>query len=199
MRRLTGEAGSGVEPVSGDDDRVRMFDAVAAMLTRAAEPAGLVVVLDDLHWADRSSLELLRHVSRAAAPARMLLVLAYRESEGEPGHQLPAVLARPRPRARIRAHPPRRPRPRRGPALRPRGRRTAVTGCVRDLHERTGGNPFFVAELARSAAERAGAGTAATAVPDSVREVVLQRLLPMPAASRRALDAAAVLGRRSPW
>ena len=194
VRRLTGEAGSGVEPVSGDDDRVRMFDAVAAMLTRAAEPAGLVVVLDDLHWADRSSLELLRHVSRAAAPARMLLVLAYRESEAEPGHQLPAVLAdlgRARGFERIRLG---------GLGLdevrrfvpESAGLRDAL---VRDLHERTGGNPFFVAELARSAAERAGAGAAATAVPDSVREVVLQRLLPMPAASRRALDAAAVLGR----
>jgi hypothetical protein len=66
---------------------------------------------------------------------------------------------------------------------------------VRDLHERTGGNPFYVAELARSVAEQPGGGASAATVPDSVREVVLHRLRPLPDASRRALDAAAVLGR----
>ena len=195
VRRLTGEAGSGVEPVSSEDDRARIFDAVAAMLVRAAEPAGLVVVLDDLHWADRSSLELVRHVTRAAAPARLLLVLAYREADDEPGHPLPAVLeelGRARGFARIRLG---------GLALEEVRRfvpEDAGLGdtVVRDLHARTGGNPFFVAELARTAAERAGEGAAtATAVPDSVRQVVLDRLRPLPADSRRALDAAAVLGR----
>ena len=194
VRRLTGETGAAVEPVSGQDDRTRMFDAVAAMLGRAAEPAGLVVVLDDLHWADRSSLELLRHVARAAGAARLLLVLAYRESEPEPGHPLPGLLeelARARGFERVRLG---------GLGLEevrrfvPDDARLGDT-FVRDLHERTGGNPFFVAELARSVTEQTGAGAAATAVPESVREVVLLRLRPLPDATRRALDAAAVLGR----
>ncbi len=194
VRRLTGEAGAAAAPVSGEDDRTRMFDAVAAVLARAAEPAGLVVVLDDLHWADRSSLELLRHVARAAGAARLLLVLAYREGEPEPGHPLPGLLeelARGRGFERVRLG---------GLALDEVRRFVPAEaglrdGFVRDLHERTGGNPFFVAELARSLAEQTGAGATATAVPDSVRDVVLLRLRPLPDATRRALDAAAVLGR----
>jgi hypothetical protein len=192
VRRLTGEAGAAAEPVSGDDDRARIFDAVAALLARASEPAGLVVVLDDLHWADRSSLELLRHVAQAATEARLLLVLGYREAD--PGHPLPEALeelARARGFERVRL----------GGLGLDEVRRFVPAGAglrdaiVRDLHERTGGNPFFVAELARSVAEQAGGGASATAVPDSVREVVLHRLRPLPEASRRALDAAAVLGR----
>jgi hypothetical protein len=194
VRRLTGQAGSGVEPVSSDDDRARIFDAVAALLVRAAEPAGLVVVLDDLHWADRSSLELLRHVARAAAPARLLLVLAYREADGDPARALPAVLeelGRARGFGRIRLG---------GLALEDVRRFVPEDAglrdtTVRDLHERTGGNPFFVAELARTVAESSGPGARSGPVPDSVREVVLDRLRPLPDDSRRALDAAAVLGR----
>ena len=195
VRRLTGEAAAGALPGSGDEEeRTRLFDAVAATLARAAAPAGLVVVLDDLHLADRSSLELLRHVTRAAAGARILLVLAYREGEAERGPALPGLLeelARARGFERMRLA---------GLALddvrrfvpEDAGLRDTI---VRDLHERTGGNPFFVAELTRSFAADERAGTTATAVPASVREVVLARLRPLPDASRRALDAAAVLGR----
>ena len=64
---------------------------------------------------------------------------------------------------------------------------------VRDLHARTGGNPLFVAELARAAAD--APAEAATAVPEGVREAVLRRLTPLGDESRRALDAAAVLSR----
>jgi hypothetical protein len=190
--RLTGDTGAGAEPVSGEEDRARLFDAVAAVLTRAAEPAGLVVVLDDLHWADRSSLDLLRHAARAAAGSRVLLVLAFREAER--GAALDDVLddlGRARGFERVRLG---------GLALddvrrfvpEDAGLRDTI---VRDLHERTGGNPFYVAELARSLADEPGSVATATAVPETVREVVLQRLRPLPDASRRALDAAAVLGR----
>ena len=188
VHRLTGDAAAAAG--GEEEDRTRLFDAVAATLSSAAAPSGLVVVLDDLHLADRSSLELLRHVAHAAAGARLLLVLAYREGEGETDHGLPealADLARTPGFARLRLA---------GLALddvrrfvpEDAGLRDTV---VRDLHERTGGNPFYVAELARSLAGDAGT----TAVPATVREVVLQRLRPLPEASRRALDAAAVLGR----
>jgi hypothetical protein len=189
VRRLTGDTGAGAAPVQGEEDRRRLFDAVATLLTRAAEPAGLVVVLDDIQWADRSSLELLRHTARAAATARMLLVVSHREGEGA---EVLEDLARARSFERIQL---------RGLGLddvrrfvpEEVGLRDTI---VRDLHDRTGGNPFYVAELARSIGEaEGGAVTTATAVPDTVREVVLNRLRPLPDASRRALDAAAVLGR----
>ena len=190
--RLAGEPGAGPAPPGGEEGRLRLFDAACALLERAAGPGGLVVVLDDLHWADRSSLDLLRYVVRAASGARLLLVLTYREDGLERASAATEVLAE---LAHVRGF-----------------ERIGLAGLaldavrrfvpadaglrdtiVRDLHERTGGNPFFVAELARSLSDVPGTG--AIAVPASVREVVLRRLAPLPAASRRALDAAAVLGR----
>jgi hypothetical protein len=65
----------------GAEQRFRAFEAVTAALVGAAEPGGLLVVLDDLHWADPSSLRLLVHLARAVAGSRLLVVATYRDTE----------------------------------------------------------------------------------------------------------------------
>jgi eukaryotic-like serine/threonine-protein kinase len=64
-----------------DQARFRLFDAVAGLLKRAGETEPLLLVLDDLHWADRSSLSLLRFVARELRDARVLVLGTYRDVE----------------------------------------------------------------------------------------------------------------------
>ena len=158
VRRLTGDGrppeARGAAARDGEEERLRMFDAVAAAGPRGRAPRRSFVALEDLHDADRSSLALL--APRAAARRRtraLLVVLTYR-----------AGRRRRRPPARRGA---RRARPRRAgsSAIALRGlaaaavrrfcpRRRAARRRVRALHERTGGNPFFLRELVRLLAER---------------------------------------------
>jgi hypothetical protein len=190
VRRLAGDPGAtAAEPAAGD--RARLFDSAARLLEQAAGPSGLLIVLDDLHWADASSLALLRHISRAAASAKLALALTYREDELHEDHPLTQLLEDLR-HARgfvtvglagldvdgVRA-------------LVPAGLQLSPA-AAETLHERTGGNPFFVAELARTLA---GTDPHAAALPRSVRETVLRRVKPLPVPSRRALEGAAVFGR----
>jgi predicted ATPase len=66
-------------PPPDGSDRFRLFESVTAVVAAAAEPGGLVVVLDDLHWADPLSARLLAHVGRGLAASRVLAVVTYRD------------------------------------------------------------------------------------------------------------------------
>jgi len=68
-------------PAPGAVDRLKIFDAVGALLARAGADAPVVVVLDDLQWADPSSVELLRFLARHARPGALVQVGAYRPGE----------------------------------------------------------------------------------------------------------------------
>ena len=71
-----------------DAQRYRFFDAVAALIGEVGAEVPVVLVFDDLHWADRPTLQLLRHLVRAPAPRRVLFVGTYRESEISDRHPL---------------------------------------------------------------------------------------------------------------
>ena len=76
------------DPPAADADaaaRVRVFDAVARFLRRADVRGPLVVILDDLHWADQSTVDLLRFVAQQPLPGALMLVGAYRPDELPPG------------------------------------------------------------------------------------------------------------------
>lgn len=158
----------------GPGDRFALADAVTGFLTHAAAGTGLVVVLDDLQWADPASVALLAHVAREAAGARLLVVGTCRPggtAAAVPGHRLEL-----------------------------RGLTADEVGCalpgvpaarVAGIAERAGGNPFLVGELVRAWR----AGTPADAVPAGVRDVVRARLDRLPPAGRALLASAAVLGR----
>src|SRR5204862_4506065 len=99
LRRVVPELAERVpalaQPLSGDPEgaRFRLFEAVAALLCEAAWHRPLVLVLDDLHWADDATLLLLKYVARYPREARLMVVGTYRDMDVEPGHPLHGVLA----------------------------------------------------------------------------------------------------------
>jgi DNA-binding CsgD family transcriptional regulator len=169
-------------------DRFRMFEAAADTLAAAAAPNGLLVVLDDLQWADAATVALLVHLGSAVAPARLVLLATYRDTEvSDPLSAALATLARQGSTSRVRLT-----------GLDPEevGRCVAeVTGSpVPDpvavaVHRRTSGNPFFVRELGRVLASSVDGR-----LPDGIRDAVRDRLDRLTPACRAAVCAAAVLG-----
>jgi hypothetical protein len=198
VRRLTGD-GRPPEAVGqsqgGEEERLRMFDAVAATARAAGAAAPLFVALEDLHDADRSSLALLEHVVAASPDVPLLVVVTHRLAEIGAAHPLAATLDALDRDARLErmtlagldATAASRLLPAAGPE-------TAAA-----LQARTGGNPFFLRELGRLLAERgmpAGDGAELPAlVPDRVREVVGRRLAPLAPATREVLAIAGVVAR----
>ena len=83
------------DPVAGDPEveRHRMFEATTSWLVAAAEPGGLVLVLDDLHWAGKPTLLLLRHLLRSPDAARVLVIGTYRDTDLDRTHPLGELLA----------------------------------------------------------------------------------------------------------
>lgn len=82
-------------PLTSDpeSDRLRLFEAVACFLGALGVDAPVIVLLDDLHWADMPSLLLLRHVMRSSASAGVLLLGTYRDTDLDRTHPLAGVLA----------------------------------------------------------------------------------------------------------
>lgn len=192
----------GGSPVSGDDPhalRFALYEAVVTFLRRAAAPDGMALVLDDLHWADTPSLQLLAFLSGQLDGRRMLVAGSYRDLPAERSPDLDAALA-------TIARAPGADELRLGGLAREHVAAVVgdVTGVdppedlVAAVHDRTAGNPFFVHQLARLLDEASGArgdGRVASTVPVAVRHVINRRLQLAPEASRTLLDAAAVAGR----
>jgi DNA-binding CsgD family transcriptional regulator/tetratricopeptide (TPR) repeat protein len=80
-------------PTAADTSTARLHEAVLGVVQRAARPGPMVVVLEDLHWADRSTLDLVAVLSRAVRRMPVLMVLTYRADEVHRRHPLRAVLS----------------------------------------------------------------------------------------------------------
>jgi predicted Ser/Thr protein kinase/tetratricopeptide (TPR) repeat protein len=179
-------------PMNAAGQRYRLFESVSALLSGISSQTPMLVFIDDLHWADKPTLSLLRHVVRGSEPAALLLIGTYRESEIVAGHPLGELLADLR----------------REPAV----TRVAVTGLeadevgkligalsaasvpsslARQVVASTGGNPFFVTEMARHLNETGSGG----GLPEGIREVILRRVSRLSEPCVRALTLAAVVGR----
>ena len=179
-------------------DRFRIFDLVARQLAGAAAGSGLLVVLDDLHWADPDSLGLLEFAARQLRASRLLLVGSYRQDEA-PG-RLRRVAATAGAAAVIRLE---------GLGIAGVSELMAQitdgpvpTAAAAAMHSRTGGNPLFVRELTRLRQSRAAAGDrwADSATVDSVREVIDRRLARLSQPCIRMLTLAALDGvKLRPW
>ncbi|MCA1842835.1 MAG: AAA family ATPase, partial [Actinobacteria bacterium] len=76
-----------------ETERYQLFDAVAAWLSDVSTEGPVLLVVDDLHWAAKPTLLLLRHVLRSAEPLRLLVVATYRDSDVGRGHPLADLLA----------------------------------------------------------------------------------------------------------
>ena len=141
-------------PAPGVDDpkiaRFRLFDSIATFLKSASGTRPLVLVLDDLHWADEGSLRLLEFVARDLAGSRLLLIGDYRDVELSRRHPLSRTLAElTRERLFERTV-------LRGLSREDVGRFIAVacgtpppTELVGAVHAQTEGNPLFVTEVVR--------------------------------------------------
>ena len=131
-------------PAEPEVERLRTLEAAAALLEAAGEAAPVLLVLDDLHWADDLSLLLLRHVLRVDASVRLLVVATYRDTEPSRSALLGEVvtgLARRPDVARWSSG--RSPSPTSPRSSRTRGA-ASLAGRVHDVTE---GNPFFVGEV----------------------------------------------------
>jgi len=177
---LLGAAGSG-----GEEQRLQLFDAVADLLAAASADRPLLILLDDLHWADASSLRLLTHVTDAVPNARLLIAVAY--PSGEPATR--ALEGDPRiERVELTGL---------GPdAVRALLPPEAPVPTAEAVHRRTRGNPFYVAELVRLLeASDQTSESSTTLVPARVREAVRRRVERLGDEVCAVLEVGAVAGR----
>ncbi len=201
-----------VEPpaTEADAERHLLLGAVADTLVKTAAEAPVVLVLEDLHWADKSSVLLLRHLVASLDRAAVLVIGTYRDSDLDASHPLHEGLAALRRAAGAE-------RVVLGGLDEP-----GVVAMMEDLAghqleddslvvasaiwQETGGNPFFTLEVLRHLAEAgaifqqdgrwvAAAGLAGVGLPDSVREVVGRRIRRLGEAAQDVLAVASVLGR----
>ena len=194
-----------------ETERFLLFKAVAGLLRAVAGSAPLCVVLDDFQWADGQSVALLKHVARAVEHGALQIVVTYRDSDVNKDHPLSGALADLRrlegvERIALRGLDAAGVAELVGAAA---GHTLDADGLALagELATETGGNPFFVAEMLRSLIE-SGAITfdetagrwsvdlaAVTSLPESVREVIEDRIDRLGGVGREALTIAAVIGR----
>lgn len=170
-------------------DRFQLFDTATSLFLDEARRRLLLLVLDDLHRADRSSLGLLRFLAPSVRDARLLLLGTYRSTEVSPSHPLFTLVGEGAGGAGVDLLALSR------LTLQDTARLVALHAMpeaplrAEDLHRRSGGNPFFLTEILRLRPE------AAEVVPPTVSAAISARVERLPKPTRRVLALAAVLGR----
>ena len=186
-----------VPPLSSDFPearRARLFRAVGQLLEALAGGRQLVILVDDVQWADDASVQFLHFLARHAARHPLLLLCAYRDEDVPADERLAGFVAALRREAHARYVPLAR--------LQLADTQALLEGLgdaqlAARLHRETEGNPFFLTSMMQALRE-GGIGAAAQgalALPDALREAVRARLAHVPPEARPTLDVAAVLGR----
>jgi DNA-binding CsgD family transcriptional regulator/tetratricopeptide (TPR) repeat protein len=193
-----------IPPLPGRSEP-RLFSllaAAAAVICKSAERNPMMIVVDDVHWADRPSLQLLHFVTQEIRTSRVLLVATYRDVEVRSPHPAAALIL-----DLIRASSCRRitlhglPKPQVECFLNLFAGRAQTDGLIDNVYEQTAGNPFFVVEVTRLLAEEGLLDDSSDAfalrprVPESVREAVRRRLDRLSATCGEILSIASVIGR----
>jgi DNA-binding CsgD family transcriptional regulator len=177
---MAAQVGGGLQTALLRADREAVFDRFLAVLR--ALPSGSVITIEDLHWADAATLDLLRILGRRLAETRVLIVGTYRGHEIDAGHPLRLAFGDLPPSLVTEVA---------VPPLTAVAVRALASGTGLDptqLHQATAGNPFFVTEVV------AGGGTA---LPTSVRDAVGARVGRLSPEAQSVLRAVAVLGERA--
>jgi DNA-binding NarL/FixJ family response regulator len=175
-------------------DQLQVLDAVRAVLVGRSERSPVVLVLEDLHWADRATRDLVAFLARTLRAGRVTLAVSYRSDELHRRHPLRPLLAElvrlpglerlelaPFTRAELAEH------------------LEAIAGAplgaeqVEGIHDRSDGNPFYAEQLLA-----AGAGDARVELPATLAELLLARVQGLSEPAQRVLRVAAVAGRRVP-
>lgn len=202
---LRSPGGQGADPAYGGGDRYVLFGAIRMVLAVTSAQVPLVLVLDDLHWADSATLLLLAHLLSAPESPRALFVLTYRPAELSEPDLMVSTLEDSRRRRRVLDVPlegleagsiERLIEERAG------GTRSAdAPALARALARDAGGNPFYITEILRSEQSRVGregerpaAGGLDVAAPQTVRDVIRRRTTRLGDESTRLLAAAALIG-----
>jgi tetratricopeptide (TPR) repeat protein len=194
-------------PLDPQSEQQRLFESVLTFCNALSDRAPLSLVLEDAHWADSSSLSLLRHLARRTRRRRVMLVATYREvevDEASPFRQVLLDLNRERLATRLK--------------LRRLGREGTeemlaalfdeeiTPEFLEGIYTETEGNPFFVEEVCKALVESGElyyadgrwhrpAVMEELEIPQSVRVAVQSRVRKLPETARETLHLAAVVGR----
>jgi DNA-binding CsgD family transcriptional regulator len=186
------------------ESKVEQFEAIVERFRRIAERRAVVVVVEDLHWADHATLEFLAYFGKRTQNARILTIASLRPTDLEvqgPFATRVAAIVRAGRAGRIDLAP-----------LQGTELRALIDGTLGDVAlpddarrvvaRLSEGNPFFAEELLKSAVEDsvrarkpAQRGRRCTGVPTTIRATLLERLEPLGADERRVVEQAAVIGR----
>jgi len=193
--QLTGEMGSGATniaeivteirgklPVLGtppvldpEQARFRLFDSITTFLKNAAQRQPLMLVLDDLHWADRSSLLLLEVLAREIGTSRLLLVCSYRDVEVSRRHPLSQTLGTlVREQIFHRVQLDGLTQQEVGELVEGSAGITLPLEAAEVIHKRTDGNPFFIGEITRQVTldHITGDQGWSSVIPEGVRDAI---------------------------
>ncbi len=186
---------------TGDPEaaQFRLFDAYTTFVRAMAKRMPLIIVLDDLHWADKPSLSLLRHLARELSRMRVLIVGTFRDTELARTHPLSEALAelnresgfqrvvlRGLSREEVEGY------------IRSAANVEPQTRLVDRIFEETEGNPFFLSEVVNLLTQEGAFSKESVsdiAVPDGVREALGRRLDMLSEDANAMLGVAAVAGR----
>lgn len=187
-----------------DQARFRLFDAITGFLKKASEDSPILLVLDDLHWADQPSLLLLEFLARQIENSRIMIIGTYRDAEAPPESLLGDSLGRLTRLSSFHRQP--------IAGMPPEFVRQYVMGetgvapstaMLEAIHAHTEGNPFFLSEVVRNLAELgrlvetsdAPSGSVDLGTTPGIRDVVNQRLTRLSDPCNQAMSTASIIGR----
>jgi DNA-binding SARP family transcriptional activator len=193
-----------------DAERFRLLDAAAQFFTALSGRSAVLLILDDLHWADAGTAMMMRHVARSCAHSRLLIAGAYRTTEMVTGDPLADVLGALQAETECSTIPLRVLGTEAVGQLVAAEARTPVSpSLAAAIAVHTGGNPFFAKEMIRHLMEEralaeGGSGVLATgggsevleaalplvAVPEGVRQILARRRARLPAEANRLAECA---------
>jgi len=194
-------------PLSPHEQRLRLFDHVAAFLRTVAQERPVLLFIDDLHWADEASLLLLQHLTRHVYDVPFLILGAYREAELTRKHPLQKVLVElNQERLTTRLPLPRLDRQAVEDMIQIMCDTEIVSSLIDAIYQETEGNPFFVEEVVKTLIEEGGLrpdqvpcsdpDLRTLRIPQSIRATISRRLEQVSPESAQLLTQAAVIGRR---
>jgi DNA-binding CsgD family transcriptional regulator/tetratricopeptide (TPR) repeat protein len=183
-----GEAAAGPAVVGAGQGR--LFELLLGVIERLAANAPLMLVMEDLHWADRSTRDLVAFLAASLRSGRVLLVLTFRSDELDRRHPLRELLGELARNRRVqRLELPRFTRAELAEQLAELLGADPPARLVQDIYGRSGGNPFFAEELVL-----VGGGAGPAALPPSLQEVLLTRVVRLGHRTQQLLRVAAAAG-----
>jgi predicted ATPase len=187
---------------SPEQSRRALFNAIVELMARRSRTAPLLLLVEDVHWAEEGTLALLTHLARASRNMRVLLLLTYRDDQPDPADLLIKTLAE---LIRLRVqeiHLPGLPQTAVAEMIQALSGHEPAPALVNLIYANTEGNPLFVEELIRHLERSGSDGSGLEGInqtelelPYSLRLIIGRRLMRASEETQKILGAAAVIGR----